>query len=88
MSDPIYLLGQEDELTRVERTVYKTESELQRLIDRHPELIPGGAIDDANPRRWLVLRSEAGIPTKKVAVTGGLLTTFSSTKKAYPPPLR
>jgi len=65
MSDPIYLIGADDQLTRVDRAGYALESDLQRLIDRHPELIPGGAVDALNPRRWLVIRSEAGIPNEE-----------------------
>src|ERR1700686_223128 len=65
MSDPIYLVGADDHLTRVDRALYAQESELQRLIDRHPELIPGGEVDESNPRRWLVIRSEAGIPSEE-----------------------
>ena len=65
MSDPIYLIGADDQLTRVDRVGFALESDLQRLIDRHPELIPGGAVDASNPRRWLVIRSEAGIPNEE-----------------------
>ncbi|MFZ0180483.1 MAG: hypothetical protein WAL84_11525, partial [Candidatus Dormiibacterota bacterium] len=65
MSDPIYLIGADEQLIRVDRVGFALESDLQRLIDRHPELIPGGAVDASNPRRWLVIRSEAGIPNEE-----------------------
>jgi len=65
VSDPIYLEGADGHLTRVDRTAYTREKDIQNLIDQHPELLPGDQIDEADPPRWLVIRSEAGIPSEE-----------------------
>ncbi|RKG63321.1 hypothetical protein D7W79_40395 [Corallococcus exercitus] len=44
------------------RDGYATEDELQRLVATHPELLRGDQIDPEDPRRWLLLGREVGIP--------------------------
>lgn len=44
------------------RNGYATEDELQRLIAAHPELLRGDQIDPDDPRRWLLVGREVGIP--------------------------
>lgn len=41
---------------------YATEDELQRLIADHPELLRGDQMDPDDPRRWLLVGREVGIP--------------------------
>src|SRR5947209_18003517 len=65
MSDSIYLLQPDNSLVQVSQAPYLAESELQRLLDQHPELLPGAQIDPEEPRRWLVVRSEAGVPNEE-----------------------
>lgn len=65
MSDPIYLEAADGRLTRVDRVAYTREKDIQNLIDQHSELLPGDQIDEAGPPRWLVSRSEAGIPSEE-----------------------
>jgi hypothetical protein len=50
------------------RDGYATEDELQLLIATHPELLRGDQIDPDDPRRWLLLDREVGIPGRGEAV--------------------
>lgn len=38
------------------------ERELQRVLELNPDLLPGDQIDPENPRRWLLLKREMGVP--------------------------
>lgn len=62
MTDSIYLLQPDKSLVKVSQVDYMQERDLQTLLNQYPELIPGAQIDPNVPRRWLVVRSEAGIP--------------------------
>lgn len=61
MSDSVFLIG-EDGLRPMTQSPYESEDVFQQLIERYPEVLAGGQIDPASPRRWLLLRREAGIP--------------------------
>lgn len=41
---------------------YASEAELQKLIADHPELLRGDQMDPEDPRRWLLVGREVGIP--------------------------
>src|SRR5215210_2006881 len=41
----------------------KTEDpELQQILERNPDLLPGDQIDPDDPRRWLLLKREMPVP--------------------------
>jgi len=65
MKDSIYLIQPDNSLITVSQAPYVQEADLQRMIDQHPELLPGAQIDPDSPRRWLMIRSEASIPTEE-----------------------
>jgi len=59
----IFIVGeQEDNLIALEETSYVTEDMLQDLLARYLDLLPGDQIDPENPRRWLLIAREMGIP--------------------------
>lgn len=62
MSTGIYVIQGEGDLLEMEEQAYESEDRLQALLAKHPSIIPGGQIDGANPRRWLLICREAGIP--------------------------
>jgi hypothetical protein len=62
MSDSIFLVGDDGELTEVSSTPYEAEADLQKLLADHVHLLPGAQIDRDRPRRWLLIKREAGIP--------------------------
>lgn len=49
-------------LLSLEETPYAQEKELQELLVEYPDLIPGDQIDPENPRRWLLVKREMGVP--------------------------
>ena len=74
------------------RDGYATEDELQHLIATHPELLRGDQIDPDDPRRWLLLDREVGIPGRAgqedrwsidhVFVDHGAIPTFIEVKRS------
>jgi hypothetical protein len=59
----IYFTGEsEDDLIALEETAYGTESVLQELLVKYPDLLPGDQINPENPRRWLLVAREMGVP--------------------------
>jgi hypothetical protein len=65
MSDSIFLLGDDGELTEVSSTPYEAEADLQKLLADHVDLLPGPQIDRDRPRRWKLIKREAGIPSQE-----------------------
>lgn len=59
----IYLVGEDnDSLIALEEIGYLTEENLHELLAQYPDLLPGDQIDPENPRRWLLVSREIGIP--------------------------
>lgn len=46
----------------MERAHYLLEDHLQELIARYPDLLPGEQLDQNEPRRWLLVAREIGVP--------------------------
>jgi hypothetical protein len=58
----IFLVEGKRKLTPMIETSYVTEDDLQALLADYPDLIPGDQIDLENPRRWLLVAREVGVP--------------------------
>ena len=59
----IFLIGEDqDSLVALEETGYVTENVLQEFLAEYPDLLPGDQIDPENPRRWLLVAREMGVP--------------------------
>ncbi|HEY6309861.1 MAG TPA: hypothetical protein VIY52_03520 [Streptosporangiaceae bacterium] len=65
MSDSIFLVGDDGSLTEATSSAYDAEAELQKLLADNPHLLPGAQIDRDNPRRWLLVKREAGVPDRE-----------------------
>jgi hypothetical protein len=65
MSESIFLVGDDGSLIEASSTAYDAEAELQKLLADNPHLLPGGQIDRDNPRRWLLVKREAGVPDRE-----------------------
>ena len=52
-------------LTEVFSTPYDAEADLQQLLADHVHPLPGPQIDRDSPRRWLLIKPEAGIPNQE-----------------------
>ncbi len=59
----IFLVGkQKGSLIAMPEHGYPKEEELQVLLEEYPDLLPGDQIDPENPRRWLLVARELGVP--------------------------
>jgi hypothetical protein len=65
MSDSIFLLADDGLLTEVTSRPFDTEADLQQLLADHVHLLPGAQIKRDSPRRWLLIKCEAGIPNQE-----------------------
>ena len=61
MADEIFLI-QGESLQELKAEAYDSEDLLQELLELHPNLIAGSQIDSDNPRRWLLITREMGVP--------------------------
>jgi hypothetical protein len=61
MKDKIFLITQDKTLQELEATAYVREDLLQRLLSDYPDLLAGYQMNEANPRRWLLVAREMGI---------------------------
>jgi hypothetical protein len=61
MTDRIYLVSDDETLKPMEATPYSREDLLQRLLEQYPDLLAGEQVDPDDPRRWLLVKREAGI---------------------------
>jgi hypothetical protein len=62
MSGSIYLLNQNDKITELKETNYENENFFQSLIERYPNILAGDQIDPNNPRKWILISREMGVP--------------------------
>jgi len=67
MADKIFLV-QGDRLVAMERSKYQLEDNLQELLARYPDLMPGEQLDPEQPRKWLLVSREYGIPDSDLAI--------------------
>ena len=61
-SGRIYLQQPDNTLVPFEEAPYSSEDLLQSLLERYPDLLAGDQARPSNPRRWLLIRREVGIP--------------------------
>ncbi len=62
MSGGMFLLRGEDNLVELSQQPYDSEALLQELLARFPALLAGDQVDPTDPRRWLFIAREAGVP--------------------------
>lgn len=62
MSGRIYLLEENGTLQSLSEKPYASEDLLQTLLENYPDLLAGEQIDEAAPRRWLLVSREVGVP--------------------------
>ncbi len=65
MSDAIFLLGDSGELVEMREEYYDSESTLQELLARHPDLLAGDQMDSIRPRKWLLIKREVPVPSSE-----------------------
>jgi hypothetical protein len=65
MSGKIYLLQENGSLQAMSERSYVTEERLQALLGDYPDLLAGDQMDEENPRRWLLISREIGVPIEE-----------------------
>lgn len=65
MKPGIFLVQDNDELVEMNEQAYDSESLLQILLARYPALLVGNQINPGEPRRWLLIERESGVPSKE-----------------------
>ena len=63
VSKQIYLLKKDGTLEPLRESPYMSEEDFQILLEQYPNLLAGDQIDESNPRRWLLVSREVGIPS-------------------------
>jgi len=61
MNGKIFVLRGEG-LTELTQTRYENEDLFQSLIEKHPEILAGEQINPDNPRKWILISREMGVP--------------------------
>jgi len=64
----IYLIDENGGSTELVQTPYDSEELLQKLLADHPHLLAGEQINPDNPRRWLLVSREIGVPDQEGGV--------------------
>jgi hypothetical protein len=59
MSGNVFLLHEDGRLVQMQERYYDSESLLQQLLADYPDLLAGSQINEAAPRRWLLVSREA-----------------------------
>lgn len=62
MSGGMFSIQQDGSLVELREQPYQTEDIFQKLLADYPALLPGDQFNQLNPRRWLLVCREAGIP--------------------------
>ena len=78
----VFVLNDTNTLVSLEAAHFASEDDFWVLLAKFPELLAGDQIDPSNPRRWVLVRREAAIPSEKNGQlnvhlefsTGGYLT--------------
>ena len=65
MKGKIFLLDSKNKLVTLEESPYDSEDLLQNYLAEHPDLLAGDQINDAEPRKWLLIRREKSVPDKE-----------------------
>jgi hypothetical protein len=59
----VYVVQENGETQAMSRVHCQDEDlELQRILERNPDLLPGEQIDPEDPRRWLLIKREMPVP--------------------------
>lgn len=60
--DRIYVVDGDEALHALERRPYDSENLLQTLLERYPDLLAGEQMGEGEPRRWVLVAREVGVP--------------------------
>ena len=64
MSGKIFVISGENSFSELSQALYEDENLFQELIERYPAILAGDQITPNNPRKWIMILREIGIPTE------------------------
>lgn len=62
MNEKIYIIDNNQQLREMEARDYDDEDLLQTMLADHPDLLAGHQINEQEPRRWMLVAREMGVP--------------------------
>jgi len=65
MNPGIFLIQNNEELVELNEQQYDSEKLLQGWLAKYPALLVGNQINPKDPRRWLFIEQECGVPSKE-----------------------
>lgn len=65
MEDQIFILNQNQSLVELNESEFVTEKQFQELLENYPKLISGTQINPDNPRKWILISREFGVPNEE-----------------------
>ena len=70
MAGGVFLIQTDGKLVEMSEENYGSEADFQELLAKYPNLLAGNQINDANPRRWLLISREAALPSEESGKIG------------------
>lgn len=65
MAGGVFLIQTDGKLVEMSEENYGSEADFQELLAKYPNLLAGNQINDANPRKWLLISREAALPSEE-----------------------
>lgn len=65
MRDTIFMKNSENKLVSLSETLYQKEDHLQEIIANNPVLLAGEQINPDEPRKWILISREMGVPNEE-----------------------
>ena len=65
MKHSIFVQNENGDLVEMRESGFESEDIFQELLEKYPQLLAGDQIDENNPRKWLFISREMGVPTKE-----------------------
>ena len=65
MEEQIFILNNNQSLVELNEREFVTEKQFQELLENYPKLISGSQINPDNPRKWLLISREFGVPNEE-----------------------
>ncbi len=66
MNEQIFILDKNKPLVELNEKDFINENQFQELLEKYPKLIPGSLINPENPRKWIVISREIGVPDEEL----------------------
>jgi len=65
MKEQIFILNKNQSLVELNEKGFVTEKQFQELLENYPKLISGSQINPDNPRKWILISREFGVPNEE-----------------------